>query len=368
MMVVREKKYKKILLITSKADAGGGSKRLYLLAKGLLDYLDSVYIASPDEKPFGPLYKEIAYEHLEIPKRRFSLIALIKLYVMCKQNQISLVHSHGLGGSLYSKPLSLFGIKAVHTFYGIHLTKDFIGKIKLILNKINVAHKIICVSEDEKQMAQEILSLNPSKVTVIYNAPNLHPMLQAKNQCKFDLKKLLFKQNLKGKLVFGTLCRLNYQKGLDILLNLICHYKAQDNSPPFVVYIAGEGKERKNLAGMIKKLDLEDTCFFIGNIDKPYSFLRSLDLFISTSRYEAMPYSVLEAIALNTPILLSDVTGHRVFGKDNLFNLDDPKSFERTLNNKLKSLETEPKKNNRLLEKCSLDKMIKETVNVYNSL
>ena len=129
------RKHENVLLIISRANTGGGPKHLHLLGKGLLDYVDSVYIASPNERPFGPLYKEIARQHLKIPKRRFSLIALIKLYRLCKDNQISVVHSHGFKAGLYSRPLSLFGIKIVHTFHGIHVTQGFIGKIKLMLDK-----------------------------------------------------------------------------------------------------------------------------------------------------------------------------------------------------------------------------------------
>ena len=217
-------------------------------------------------------------------------------------------------------------------------------------------------------MASKVLGLGPNKATVIHNAPNLTPLLRVKQKHKDDLRKLFFKQNTEGKLIFGTLSRLNHQKGLDILLNLIHQYKSQDTSPPFVLYIAGEGKERKSLAKVIKKLDLKDTCFLIGDLVKPYSFLKSLDMFISTSRWEVMPYSALEAIALNIPILLSDVTGHRMFGKDNLFDLNNPQSFKQMLDNKLKSLETEGTKNNHLLEKFSLDNMVKKTVAVYDDL
>ena len=367
-----------ILHITSRADIGGGPKHLYLLAKGVTTNANydtvKVYIASPSEKPYGPLFNDIATKHMKIPKRKFSILTLYRLIWFCKRNKISVVHSHGFGAGLYSRLLFFFGLKVVHTFHGIHLTKGLLGKVKLVIDKLllGLTHKCICVSEDEKEKVCKLLNLNLSKAAVIYNGTDLDPIQKVRNLNKVEVRKdFLYKlyKPSKEKLIIGTLSRLCCQKGLDILLNYIYKYKTSHEALPFDLYITGGGEDKSTLENQRDKLGLQDNVIFLGNMDEPYLFLKSLDLFVSTSRWEGMPYSVIEAMALNIPVLLSDVTGHRMFEKHDLFDLENFASFETKLNNKLEAIKHKNIVNNKeFLERFSLDKMINKTLNLYETV
>ncbi len=374
-----------VLHITSRADVGGGPKHLYLLAKGCLSLIKNnsntninssiakVYIASPSEKPYGPLFKNISTEHVEIPRRRFSISKLFYLIWFCKKNKISIVHSHGFGAGLYSRPLFLGGLKVIHTFHGIHLEKGFLGQIKLLINKFLIAFtsKCICVSEDEKEVACKLLNLNPDKGVVIYNGLDLSTILEVKDLNKKDIRKEVLSNVRKPKekrIIIGSLSRLCYPKGLDVLLDLVSQYKCSKDTPPFYLYIAGDGEDRHKLENQRNKLNLKEDVIFLGNIDKPYLFLKSLDLFVSTARCEGMPYSVLEAIALDIPVLLSDVTGHRIFGKRNLFDLNNFQSFKECLKKKFTLNGKDIELQKELLEKYSFKQMINQTLNLYKTI
>lgn len=57
---------------------------------------------------------------------------------------------------------------------------------------------------------------------------------------------------------------------------------------------------------------------FLGHINNLHDFLYSCDYFISSSLHEGMPNAVLEALALGTPVVLSDIPPHEevVFQKN----------------------------------------------------
>ena len=54
---------------------------------------------------------------------------------------------------------------------------------------------------------------------------------------------------------------------------------------------------------MVKNLDIEDNIKFFGEISKPYRLIAGSDYFILPSRWEGLPNSVLESLALGTPVL-----------------------------------------------------------------
>jgi len=63
---------------------------------------------------------------------------------------------------------------------------------------------------------------------------------------------------------------------------------------------------------------------FVGFSDKPMDFLASASVYFSSSRFEGMPYALIEAASLGLPIVASNVAGNNevVFNGENgfLFN------------------------------------------------
>ena len=70
----------------------------------------------------------------------------------------------------------------------------------------------------------------------------------------------------------------------------------------------------------MKSTALKKKVTLLGNIDSPITFLKAIDIYTSFSKGEGSPYSVLEAMACNKPILLSNVLGHsNMLCEDHLF-------------------------------------------------
>lgn len=70
--------------------------------------------------------------------------------------------------------------------------------------------------------------------------------------------------------------------------------------------ILGEGALRKELESMVKTFNIEDSVSLPGFSDNVYSFMSKADLFVLSSKTEALPTVLIEALACNTPIISTD--------------------------------------------------------------
>ncbi|MEJ2560863.1 MAG: glycosyltransferase family 4 protein, partial [Anaerolineae bacterium] len=79
-----------------------------------------------------------------------------------------------------------------------------------------------------------------------------------------------------------------------------------------LVYI-GDGPLRNSLLTESREFGLENRIEFTGLIPREtvFEYLLKADLFISASRGEGLPISVLEAMACRCPVILSDIPPHR---------------------------------------------------------
>ena len=70
--------------------------------------------------------------------------------------------------------------------------------------------------------------------------------------------------------------------------------------------ITGEGEERANLEGVIHELGIAERVLLAGALDNPFRVLAGADLLVLSSRWEGYPNVLLEALALNVPVVATD--------------------------------------------------------------
>lgn len=78
-----------------------------------------------------------------------------------------------------------------------------------------------------------------------------------------------------------------------------------------ILFIAGTGPLLGELKVLAHKLDVSDRVIFVGQLQNPYPFIKSADCFVLSSDYEGQPMTLLEALAIGTHCIGTDIAGIR---------------------------------------------------------
>ena len=104
----------------------------------------------------------------------------------------------------------------------------------------------------------------------------------------------------RGAILVGSISRITHQKGLDMFLAAAAGVLAE--APDVRFAIAGEGAEKKSLIAQAAALGISESVVFPG-YQEAAPALAAFDLFLSTSRYEGLPLTLLEAMASGLPVV-----------------------------------------------------------------
>jgi glycosyltransferase involved in cell wall biosynthesis len=107
--------------------------------------------------------------------------------------------------------------------------------------------------------------------------------------------------------VVGTAARLGPEKGIEVLLQAV-PFLSRD-FPQLRVCIFGDGSERERLEKEAADLGLGERVFFGGNITDVRPWLARFDAVVLPSRTEGLSSLVLEALAMERPVVASRVGG-----------------------------------------------------------
>lgn len=173
-------------------------------------------------------------------------------------------------------------------------------KINVDQEKIyyNNMDKIIFVSNDAQKQFNNLYCFNIiTSQQVIYNLIPVEKILRLADS----------EEILKNKFTICTVGRLYEEKAYDRLIRVSAMLK--NAGYDFEVWIVAEGVLYEKLLQLTKYLKVSDRVIFFGFKNNPYPYIKNSDVFISTSKTEAMPLVVCEALCLGKPIVSTKTTG-----------------------------------------------------------
>jgi glycosyltransferase involved in cell wall biosynthesis len=70
--------------------------------------------------------------------------------------------------------------------------------------------------------------------------------------------------------------------------------------------VLGEGEERSRLEVLVRALGLNNQVTMPGFVENPFAYLKQASVYVLSSRYEGLPNTLLQAIALDVPAVATD--------------------------------------------------------------
>ncbi len=240
--------------------------------------------------------------------------------------QYDLIHSHyWLSGLVAEKLRAMWGAPIVHMFHTLGHMKNLLAKdpsdfappsrLKGEMRVVQMVDRLIAATPAEQDQLVTYYDANPDKITVIPPGVDLsrfHPI--AMNEAKPFLGIPLERKNI----LFAG--RIEPLKGIDTLLEAMGILR--DTRPEFLnnvcVTIIGGNPWAETLDGelarlheMRQALGLEDLVTFAGARDQdllPY-YYAAAEMVVMPSHYESFGMVALEAMAMGTPVIASEVGG-----------------------------------------------------------
>ena len=296
---MRKKKIK-ILMISSSSKLGGGPILMFSLGESLATKFDILYALPKSENFSAYLTDE---NHLFIKEREINFKDILKMIKFINSNKIDIIHAHGKGASVISRIIKIFVNKPIiYTFHGIHLSCNgfFSRTLYLIYEYLTgfLDFSKVFVSKSEKSFARKFKICLGRKSVVIQNGiKNNNP----KQNNNFNKNKLIKVGSEKTKII--SVCRFVEQKNIKEIIEIAkILYR-------FEFKILGDGPLYNEIESFINKKSINNVQL-LGNCQNVYKYLFDSDIFLSSSLYEGLPLSILEAMSIGLPIVASNVVGN----------------------------------------------------------
>jgi glycosyltransferase involved in cell wall biosynthesis len=110
-----------------------------------------------------------------------------------------------------------------------------------------------------------------------------------------------------GAPVLAVVARLELLKGHEDLFG--CLPELWRQFPELRVLLAGQGPDEAHLRAVAHGADPRGRLLFLGHCPDVRPVLESADIFVLPSRHEGLPYAVLEAMAMQVPVVATAVGG-----------------------------------------------------------
>lgn len=247
--------------------------------------------------------------------------ALWELYTILKKiNGIDVIHLHSSKAGFLGRIVSFLLGKSSKTIYTPHAISFLRLDVSLKKRKIFIwmekfasffGGKIVACSKSEKEAIEE---QDIKNVTFINNG--IKPLQIEK------------KVNTSNKITIISVGRLSIQKNPELFNDIALEFIDNHN----IQFIwCGDGELKSKLTspnikctGWIDRKELEN-------------YLANADVYLSTSLWEGLPLSVLEAMSIGLPVVLSDCVGNRDLVENKNFLYQDKQKAIKIINYYIKN-------------------------------
>jgi glycosyltransferase involved in cell wall biosynthesis len=304
-----------VLELRSVRGTGGGPEKTILLGAALTDpsrfHVTVAYIRDERDAVFGidAWAQRLDIDYVEVRERHsFDPAIWQRLRTLIRQRRIDIVHAHDYKTNALALLLARYeGIIPLATEHGWtgHSWRErglYYPADKWLARFFP---QVLAVSSN---IRQELVRRGapPERVTTILNGIDPRPYRRsAARRAAIRAAMGLAETDV----VLGSVGRLEPQKRFDLLIQAVAGLRAE--LPGLRLLIAGDGSERARLESLSRRAGLDDRCTCLGHRTDVADLHHALDVYVQSSDYEGTPNTVLEAMAMETPVVATDAGGTR---------------------------------------------------------
>jgi len=303
----------RILELRSVRGTGGGPEKTILSGAARTDptrfAVTVCYLRDARDEVFSidARAASLPIDYVELIERHsFDPAIWSELRRLIRDRHIDIVHSHDYKTNLLAWLVSqcepVTALSTVHGWTGCSRRERWVyyPGDKRILARFP---KVVAVSGD---ICRELVryGARPDRIATVPNG--IDPQLFRRDRLRSPLVRRRFGIDDR-EVVIGAVGRLEVQKRFDVLIDAFA--AARVGHPNLRLLIAGDGSLRETLDAHAARLGLGASFQLLGHMNDLVELHHAFDLFVQSSEYEGTPNAVLEAMALETPVIATDVGG-----------------------------------------------------------
>ena len=302
---------RQVLHVITGLEVGGAEMALYRL---ILAFRDSPYAHTVIAlRPGGGMYRrfvESGIRLIVLDVRRSPVSHLLRLYRLIRTLRPDIVqtwlyHADFLGGlaaRLAGNRNVIWGVRTTDVDGGCARATAFVRQACASLSRW-VPHTIVCVAEAARR-SHSLLGYDSDRMVVVGNGFDLSSL--ASNQ--FQRRQLRAQYGVDDDdVVVGTLGRFNLDKDHENFVQAAGQLVEQHARLRFLMVGKGLDANNNDLMRWINATGHADRFVLLGERSDAAACLAAMDIFCLSSRTEAFPNAVGEAMAMGLPCVATDV-------------------------------------------------------------
>ena len=242
------------------------------------------------------------------------LTALFQSYKVLKEEKPDLIHAHSSKGGVLGRVLGyLLNIPVVYTpqaFSYLSTQNKLKKNIYLLIEKaLKTKNNYIIASSNSE--------FNRAVIEVKYPDSNVYLFNNCINPIQF-ISKDENTYNLPPDFIC-TIGRPCYQKNIEFMIDVFANVTSNVDCHLVIMGVGLHSDHLQSVKDKIHYKNLTNKITLIDWIDRnnALNILSKSKLYISTARYEGLPFSIIEAMALKKALVVTDCDGNRDLVKNN---------------------------------------------------
>lgn len=352
-----------ILYLSSYGDTGrGGQESLFQLVKNLTPNQFRPVVVLPTDESLAARLRDYQVETVVVNFSRIldvrlnqKISAFKKIYELCSDRKICLINSDGPRNTFYGGVIA----KARRIPLVWHVRASNKDRYDRFL--YHLASKIILVADALRSRFYWVKKSD--KFITIYNGVDL-------NEFKFSKTSAVIRKKYgigEKELLITTTARIEPLKGQKYLIEACGELRKKIEN--WYILLIGDAVDVNYLRQCKDKaveLGIEKRVIFAGPQDNISQILSESDIFVLPSFFEAFPRSVIEAMGVGKPIIVTDVGGCREAVEDSVSGFVVPAGDTKILANKICTLGSDSRLRQKFGESARMraEKMFETKINV----